>query len=74
MPGLNKQQRTRQYRTKKVWYVVLNKFLSRTSFCWGKTAVAKEFNVSLKTIDNMVNLISQGVYCNTATQWKGGES
>ena len=72
--GPNKRQYMRQHWTKEAWDEVSEKFLSRTSFHWGKMAIARKYNISAKTIDNMIALISQGIDWDTATQWNGGDS
>jgi hypothetical protein len=70
MSGPNKRQYMRRHWEKEVWDAVKEKWEGRTSYHWGKKSLAKAFGVSVKTIENMLELIQQGVDWDTATNWE----
>lgn len=70
MSGPNKRQYMRQHWRKEVWDAVKERWGNRTSFHWGKIQVQRQFGVSAKTLDNMLELIQAGVDWHTATAWK----
>ena len=70
MSGPNKRQYMRRHWDKKVWDAVKEKWDNRTGYRWGKMSLAKTFGVSVKTIENMRELIQQGIDWDTATNWE----
>jgi len=69
MSGPNKRQYMRKHWRKEVWDAVKEKWENRTSFHWGKTSISRRYGVSIKTLDNMLDLIIAGVDWPTATNW-----
>jgi hypothetical protein len=70
MSGPNKRQYMRQHWKKEVWGAVREKWENRTGYHWGKKTLAKTFGVSVKTIENMLELIQQGIDWDVATSWE----
>jgi hypothetical protein len=69
MSGPNKRQYMRQHWRKEVWDAVKEKWENRVSYHWGKNHIASQFDVSVKTIENMLELIQQEIDWDTATNW-----
>lgn len=57
----------RKHWRKEVWDAVEDAWNNRTSYHWGKISVAKTFGVSVKTIENMLELIQMNIDWQTAT-------
>ena len=51
----------RKHWQKEVWDAVEEAWKNRTGFHWGKTRVSKQFTVSVKTIEHMLELIKNNV-------------
>ena len=69
MSGPNKRQYMRRHWRKEVWDDLEKTYRNRTGFRWGKIDLSKRHGVSLKTLDNMLLLIIEGVDWDTATNW-----
>ena len=65
--GPNKRQYMRKHWKKEVWDSIETAWKTRTSVHWGKTYIMRSFGVSVKTVENMLKLIKQGIDWQTAT-------
>lgn len=64
--GPNKRQYMRKHWRKEVWDAVETAWTNRTSYHWGKINIAKTFSVSVKTVENMLELIQNDIDWQTA--------
>ena len=64
--GPNKRQYMRKHWRKEVWDSIETAWKTRTSVHWGKTYIMRSFGVSVKTVENMLKLIKQGIDWQTA--------
>ena len=56
----------RKHWRKEVWDAVETAWINRTSYHWGKINIAKTFSVSVKTVENMLELIQNDIDWQTA--------
>lgn len=71
MSGPNKRQYMRRHWRKEVWDDVKEKWENRTGYHWGKTGLARKHGESVKTIENMLELIIADIDWRSATHWEG---
>ena len=67
MSGPNKRQYMRRHWKKEVWDDLKEAYENRKGYHWGKTKLSKSHCVSVKTLENMLKLITEGVDWDTAT-------
>ena len=69
MSGPNKRQYMRRHWRREIWDDLKETYENRTSYRWGKIELSKRHGVSVKTLENMLKLIIDGVDWDTATNW-----
>jgi len=67
MSGPNKRQYMRRHWRKEVWDDLKETYENRKGYHWGKNRLSKNHCVSAKTLENMLDLIIEGVDWDTAT-------